>query len=319
MKKLILVLFCMYFVSACSPSDLPKYTSLQSLRVLALNVDAPEINFDGTTFTPNTINLMPWISDLYGAGRALSYNLEWCLDPGISFGAKPTCAGNPTRTLIAQAQAVALSATYLAPNYTGSLDPIAVNFATASASALALLGQSFLSATSAQQYNGISLILIYEVYPNSNLALKVSSFKRVIISSASKVTKNQNPSGLEIRQNGAEIGALPVVDSEMTAYLSSAEAENYNVKNSNGALLNKTESLDTTWFFTAPEDVKCANDKACTSDGSFKLSRTKFGEANLFFAPQTTLPITRGRILVAVTRDNRGGNVAKRYCFGTCP
>ena len=113
--------------------------------------------------------------------------------------------------------------------------------------------------------------------------------------------------------------SLPTTDTAMTAFLPANQEEPYSFMDESGNILSKTESLETTWFFTGPADIKCANDKACTSDGLFKLSRTNLNETNLFYAPQTATPTTRGRVLIAVARDNRGGNMVKRYCVGTCP
>ena len=307
------------FLSACSDNTLPKYTVIQGLRVLALVSDAPEINFDGASFTPSTVNIMPIVSDLYGSGRTLNYNLEWCLDLGIALGATPTCVGNPTRKILVTDQAVSTTATFLAPNYTGSLGANAVDFSAATAPSLAIINQKFSVSSSAIQYNGLALIVVYEIYPSGSPAQKISSFKRIIFSSAAKAAKNNNPSGLEIRKDGTEISALPSVESTMEAYLPAVQAESYSLMNSDGSLTSKTEALDTTWFLTGPADVDCSKKKECTTDGLFLMSRTLLGELNTFYVPQVDVPVTRGRVLMAIARDDRGGVVVKRYCTGVCP
>ena len=315
-KMLMLLLL---FLSACSSNSLPKYTVVQGLRVLALVSDAPEINFDGASFTPTTVNITPVVSDLYGSGRTLNYNLEWCLDLGIGLGATPTCVGNPTRKILATDQAVGTTATFLAPNYTGTLGSSAVDFSAATPTSLALISQKFSLVGSAAQYNGLALLVVYEIYPSGSPAQKISSFKRIVFSSGTKVTKNINPSGLEIRKDGSEISGLPSIESTMDAYLPANQAESYSWLNADGSTSIKTENLDTTWFLTGPSDIDCSKKKECSTDGLFLLSRTRLGELNTFYIPQVDVPATRGRVLIAVARDDRGGAMVKRYCTGVCP
>ncbi len=306
-------------LSACSNMKLPQYKVIQGLRVLALASDSPELLYDGTTFTPNSVNITPWVSDVFGAGRALKYNVEWCLDPGIALGVIPSCSGNPTRTVVASDQAVAASADFLAPNYTGSLADVTVDFSLASAAAQAIISARFLSAKNDEKYNGLSLLVIYEIYVSNEPSKKITSFKRIIISDASKPVKNSNPSGLEIRQSGVEITALPSINASLEAYLPSAQAESFSVMNPSGTLTAKVETLETTWFLTGPEDVECSNKKDCTTDGLFSLTRTRLGEFNSFSVPLQGTPAARGRVLISVARDGRGGMMGKRYCTGACP
>lgn len=319
MKKLIGLLACMTLFQGCSNDALPKYTVVQGLRVLALKADTPELNFDGATFTPATVDITPVVSDLYGAGRALKYSLEWCVDPGIAVGSTPTCVGNATRNIVAADQNVAATASFLAPNYFGSLTPVTVDFSAGSAATNVVLAQAFAAASATTLYNGANLLVTFELYPVADPSLKISSFKRIVFSSASKATKNSAPTGLEIRQNSVEITSLPSVESTLEAYLPAAQAESYFVMNSDGSLTAKTEVLETTWFLTGPEDLSCSKKKECTTDGLFSLSRTRLGEFNTFYVPQVATPTTRGRVLIGVARDDRGGITSTRYCTGTCP
>ena len=309
----------LFILAGCSNEKLPKFNVIQGLRVLALESDVPEINFDGATFTPSTINLTPVVSDVYGAGRVLKFNVEFCLDPGISLGAIPNCINNPTRTVVSSDQTVVATTSFLAPNYTGSLTASAVDFSTVTGTALAIIAQKFASATAAQLYNGINLLVVFEIYPDGETSSKITSFKRIVFSSVTKTTKNTNPTGLEIRQSGSEITSLPSVESTLEAYLPSAQAENYLLLNKDGSSISKTEVLETTWFLTGPEDVSCSKKKECTPDGLFSMSRTRLGEMNTFYIPQVSVPTTRGRVLMGVARDDRGGIVSKRYCTGICP
>jgi hypothetical protein len=308
-------------LSSCGNSKLPRYSIIQGLRVLALTLDQPEINYDGMSFTPSTVNLTPTISDLYSDGRALQYNLEWCVDPGIALGAIPTCGGNPSRVVVAQNQAVAATATFLAPNYSGMMSSIAISLGTAAPAAQAAISAAFARESSYQQFNGLGILIFFELFPSSEPSSKITTFKRLILSSTAKVSKNQNPSGLSIKDfiTNLEISSFPSIQTSLIADLPAAQAESYFEENSAGQLIGKTETLETEWFFTGPLDVECSKKKECSSDGYFKLARSKPNELNLFYPPTSTLPSARGRVLIAVTHDSRGGNTVKRYCDGICP
>ena len=308
------------FFTACSAEKLPKFTVVQGLRVLGLRSSVPEIGFDGATFTPNSVNITPVVSDIYGAGRTLKFHVEFCLDPGISLGATPNCENNPTRTVVgASEQTVVDSADFLAPNYMGSLTPVAVDFSTASGTALAIMTQKYAASTSTQLFNGLNLLVVFELYPSGEESSKVTSFKRIVFSGATKTVKNSNPSGLEIRKNGVEISSLPSVESELDAYLPTSQAESFSLMNLDGSVSTKTEVLETTWFLTGPADIECSKKKECTTDGLFSMSRTRLGEMNTFYIPEVSVPTSRGRVLIGIARDDRGGVITKRYCTGTCP
>ncbi len=307
--KLILRLLPIFLLISCSSDRLPQYSIIQGLRVLALTLSQPEINFDGTSFTPNTLTLTPWISDLYGAGRSLSMNVYGCLDPGIGNGAIPTCDGSASLFQVAQDQAVSNTATFLSPNYTGALTPITISLASLVAP----------SQSTIQAYNGSAILIFFELYLTGSPTQKITTFKRLIYSGNLKTTKNQNPSGLQILNAGTEISTLPTIGVDLNAYLPGSEAETYTSIDQNGNLITQTETLETAWFLTGPADVACSKKKDCTTDGTLALLRSVPGEPNHFTPPETALPTTRGRVLIGVAKDSRGGEVVKRYCDGICP
>lgn len=310
-------------LAGCANEKLPRYSLLQGLRVMALVSDQPEINYNGAVFSPTTVNITPVVSDVYGAGRALEANIYWCLDLGISAGVNPSCDSNPSKVTLATAQSVAATATFVAPNYTGSLTPFAVDFSAGGSTALAAVASAYQNKSTAQKYNGFSLLVFYEIYPASAPSEKVTAFKRIVLSDSSKATKNANPTGLEIRLNGTEItSSLPTTETELEAYLPSTSAESYSFFTEQSLLISQTENIETTWFFTAPADIECSRKEECNTDGIFFLSRSRPGELNRFTPPTAALPTTRGRVLVAVARDDRGGQMVKRYCVGSgglCP
>lgn len=308
--------------SACSNGTKPRYSIIQGLRVLALTLDQPEVNYSAGTFTPATVNLSPWISDLYGSGRALSMNVYICLDPGVGLGATPNCTSSAISTLSYQSilknQAVANSATFLSPNYTGALASIPISLASLGTTINAAVSSGSFSMSSAESYNGYSVLIFFELYATADPTTKITSFKRLVFSGGSKATKNQNPSGFQIQFGGTEITSLPTAVSDLLAYAPSTSAENYLSLDDTGNYTAKTESLLATWYLTGPSDVSCSKDANCTPDGTLALAFTNLGQANTFTPPKSGVS-SRGRVLIGVLKDDRGGNQVKRYCDGICP
>jgi hypothetical protein len=327
MKRYILSIFVVGLVAltGCSNEKLPRFTVVQGLRVLTLVASDPEVEFNSATqtFNPGTVTLTPWISDVYGAGRTLNYSVYWCLDPGVGRGATPTCESNATQTTVASGTVSAGAAdAFQSPNYVGAAADISVNLNAAGVTEKTLIAQAFNAKTAAERYNGVALLIFYELTPSSAASEKVTAFKRVLLTDSSKSVKNANPTGLEIRVNGVEITSLPTTKTDLAAYLPPNQAESYTLLTEQGVSIAQTESLDTTWFLTGPADVECSRKDTCTTDGLLFLSRSSNGEANRFTPPTVAVPTTRGRVLVAVGRDGRGGLVVKRYCDGAgalCP
>jgi hypothetical protein len=316
-------------LSACSNEKLPKYTVLQGLRVLTLVSDAPEVSFDGSAFLPASINITPVISDLYGAGRVLKYNLQVCLDLGIALGVAPNCENNPTKSEVVNSGTVTSTggSTFVSPNYSGTVNADAIGLsgggADIGASALAVVTAKFTAAAAYQQFNGQSLIVYYEVYPDGDESQKVKAFKRIVFSSAAKAVKNTNPTTLSIvDENGSAVSSLPSVETKLKTTVGAADAESYTVMDDENNTSTKTESIETTWFLTGPESLTDSKDKDLTTDGLFLFSRTFVGELNTFFAPTVDVPTARGRVFIGIARDDRGGSVITRFCTGAgalCP
>jgi hypothetical protein len=322
--KITLIIFCSLFMQGCSSDTMAKYNIVQGLRTLALIADHPEINFDGTSFTPSTVSITPVISDIYGSNRALSYNLYWCIDPGIGLGVTPSCTLSPSLVADPSLQNVTISApsgTFTSPNFTGALSPITLNFTSAfmGSSVFQYYTAKLTSLTPAQLFNGYSILVFFELYPTADPTQKITAFKRIVFSGNTKTPKNQNPNGLEIRLDGTEISGLPTTEKRLEAYVPSTEAESYLFMNADGSLSSITEKIETTWFLTGPSDIKCSNTKSCTPDGVLTLSRTIPGELNLFSPPQVSTPTSRGRVLMGIARDERGGAMLRRYVDGTGP
>ncbi len=317
--------------SGCAGEKMPKYSIVQGLRVLGMVLDYPEVNYDGSSFTTpvatSVVEVTPVISDLYGGTRTLRYNLYHCIDPGVGVGAIPTCSGNPSRVDVATAQAVLAGLDDFSSdnNRTGAISGVSINLdaGTLGATVMALYAAKFQSLTTAQKFNGFSILIFFELYPDAEESKKITTFKRLIVSGPAKVTKNANPITLTFLRDGAPLGtSLPTVKSSLDAFVPASDFQSYLFTDASGNTSSLTESIETAWFLTGPEDVKCSKEKECTPDGLFSLSRTIPGELNAFTPPEVAPPTDRGRILIGIAKDNRGGAKVTRLCDGSpanCP
>ena len=325
--KLVLIILGVTFFAGCAGEKMPKYSILQGLRVLGIVADFPEVNFDGTTFsTPaatSVVQITPVISDLYGGTRTLRYNLYHCMDPGVGVGAIPTCTGNPSRVDVQTSQAVvdAAGGFESAVNRTGAIPPVTIDLSAGGLgpSVAAVYAAKWSSLSGSQQFNGFSILIFFELYPDADESKKITTFKRLIVSGPAKTTKNSNPSTLTFLSEGANLSTtqtLPTLKSSVDAFVPALDFETYLFMDASGNTSSIQESIETAWFFTGPEDVKCSKDKECSTDGLFSLSRTVPGELNVFTPPAVALPTTRGRVLIGIAKDNRGGAKVTRICDG---
>ncbi len=253
--------------AGCSDDDLPKFSSLDRLRVLTLVANPPEAD-------PGTagIVLTPWVSDAKGGGRALTYAAEGCLDPGVSFGAAPTCEGQPTRAILAGGTVTGLAA----PHYTGAADAIAV---TLPADAIAFAGRG-----ANDRHNGVAYLVTYLVQAADGASHR--AFKRVLISAPAKTQKNQNPAFVDILADGASLASLPGGASRLSAQVGAGSAEHYAEQSAAGAAA-RIEDLTVSWF---------------VSGGDLLYDRTEADQATRW-APPGVGPA----LVVGVLRDDRGG------------
>jgi hypothetical protein len=318
---LLLLGFLIALLPACGPETLPKYSILQGLRVITLILDSPEVSLDPITgdFTPFSIQVTPVISDLYGGGRSLTYRLYHCLDPGVGLGAPPTCEGNPTRTEVSTGT-VTPGGTFASPNFTGDIAPFAFNLNSITPTAKAAYVARYNSLTPDRRFNGYAILVFFELHPTGEEDKKITTFKRLLFSDPAKAIKNSNPASLDFRSNGANLSSLPPVETLIEAFVPAGSIETYTAMRTDGSSETLSEKVETAWFLTGPEDIACSRKKECTSDGTLLLSRTLPGEWNRFFPPTAALPTGRGRILIGIAKDNRGGSVLKRICDGaSCP
>ncbi|MFN7263025.1 MAG: hypothetical protein ACK5RO_04570 [Pseudobdellovibrionaceae bacterium] len=270
------------FITACGEDNLPEYIQLGGLRVLALEVNAGGFS---EVAAGSTVTVVPFISAIDFAGT-ISYSAQACLDPGLGFGAEPSCVGVPGAVTLASGAALALPG--VANDWTGAADSFNVNIPSS--------GVIFAGKSAQDQYNGVSYLVTYELQDSSGRQVK--SFRRIIVST--KSPKNQNPSSVTVLANGSAFISYPLSTSvDLSISISGVGAENFSEQLSDGSFRSRTEEITTTWFI---------------SDGEMKFFRTLGGDVNQFTGP-ASLPTGRKAYVIAVTRDGRGGVVVTQQAF----
>jgi hypothetical protein len=275
------------FLAGCSDTNLPKYSQLSGLRILALKAQPAEVN------PGETVTITPVVSDVTEATQ-LSYSAFTCMDSGIALGAEPTCNGNPTKVTLTSGSISTLTAIKA---FTGLADSITVTVPDSQT----ILAQR----SSAQKYNGVSYIFEY-ILQNSN-GEQVKSIKRLLVSDVSKTSKNTNPDISDLLVNGGTIGgtieSLPLAtEVETSLTYNGSPVESFQKMESNGQLRDEVEELVTTWFVT---------------DGKMSYQRTIGLDNNKYEGPQVS-PVGRPAYLIGITRDGRGGASTIIKCFGSC-
>jgi hypothetical protein len=278
--------------SGCTNNNLPDYTTLGGLRVLTLVADQPEANPGAT------VNLTPVLSDLGGGGRALTFSVQACIDPGVGVGATAACASPDASNT--QTGAVTPPAGS-SQTYTGPVASFAITLPATDA--------VFTGRSAADQFNGVAYLVFYAISAPDGTS--VNSLKRIVISSPTKTEKNQNPTLAGVTLAGANAAisiagagsadtqAFPSGVAALAASLPATSAETYSVQQADGSTQTQTETLVNTWFI---------------SDGAADYYRTE-GATSDNWTPPTPLPSGRGGVILVVTRDGRGGETFGKMEF----
>lgn len=279
-------LFLAIGLYGCTDSKLPKYVELNELRVLTLIADKPEVS------PGENLSVMPIISDINEA-TSLSYQAFGCLDPGISLGAEPTCAGHPTELLLSSGTITTTSNSDMAQNFTGAAP--AINLVIPPDTII------FNQRSETEKYNGVAYLLEYKL--SNTRGQNVNTVKRILVSNKPSNERNVNPIIDQLQSNGAPLGNndFPLNGKfSINIRFNPSSFQNYSLKKDDGSSEAKSEDLTTTWFIT---------------DGSLEYFRSTNEEGNEYTAPET-VAVTRKSFLISVSRDSRGGITYKRVCGG---
>jgi len=279
MKFLMLTLAALttsLFAAGCANENFPKYQKLDSFRVIGIQADKPEVLI---STLPATVTLTPILSDSGSGGRTVTISGSACPDPGINFGAEPTCDQSPLKVDLSIASvtpsAVALnSQTFGTPSLTGSTPSFTITVPTGLTT-----GRS-----STDLFNGIGYLVSLRFQAGDKV---VRAYKRIAISN--KSTANTNPSITSVLGNGTALTVLPTADVSISVQTSAPA--NYEAMSSEGTITTRPESLRVTYFNT---------------DGVLKFARLSPAETN-FWTPPVVAPTGRPATLVVVVYDGLGG------------
>jgi hypothetical protein len=249
--------------------------------VFAILADHPEVN------PGETVTLTPYLSDLKGQGRAIVFSSEACVDPGVGYGAEPTCAGQPTRAVLAfGADVTGLSA----PDYTGAVtSTIAVPVPDASV--------LFAGASDRDRFNGVNYLVTVDFGLPDGSTLR--AFRRIVVST--RPTKNTNPAygPVPIADGGGLVPIFPTTDVALSAGVTPGSIETFSEIQLDGTTVERTETIETTWYI---------------SEGDLSLKITNNSNPTVF-TPPATRPSDHNLVIVIITRDKREGVTASRLAL----
>jgi hypothetical protein len=271
-----LLLFALV-INGCSGDDLPVYTELNKLRVVAIQLSQSEVNPGATG-----VVVTPLISDTNGGGRTITYTATGCIDPGISYGAEPTCDQAQDALQLSAGTITSLNA---ANNYTEFGNTFSVN-----APAEAII---FATRPTQDKYNGVAYLIDYKISSGNE---EVRVIKRLIVTN--RTSLNQNPSIDNVYTQDAPVSAYPESETDYIVKFNSEPKEEFVLQNSSGVLTNLTEEITVTWFF---------------SRGEFKFYRTGHLESNRYIP--VAVSASDKTTWVVVVSDGRGGSAAKIIQF----
>jgi hypothetical protein len=257
-------------MASCTDSELPEYSKVEGLRVLALVPSVPE------AAPGDSLTITPLVSDINGNGRVLKYNADVCIDPGVAYGATPQCENTTfSQNLVSNQGITGLSG----PEYTGNVTTVSVTIPVDTI--------IFAARSEAEKFNGIPYIFSYEIFSETGDSVK--AFKRILVTN--RTSLNKNPIIKEIRGDSGVLSRFPSNGTSLIPTLGSGSFQSYNVRDEDGNIENRSEVMTTTWF---------------VSEGRVKKYRTQDAEENRYEAPGDKKS-DKKLVLIAVTRDGRGG------------
>ena len=240
MKPVIRFLFSivLFLLFSCSESELASPDQLDRLRVLAIQVNTPEVNDSGTNVT-----VTPYLSDTKGEGRQIQVEVIGCSEPKISSGALPNCDEQEDRTEITQYTydpSTASGTDVLAsPDYTGSVTSFSFT-----------MPSNFLeSKTSLEQVNGAYYMLEINLSTSSE---SLSTIKRVLVSPRTVLNSNPTINGLSFANEEFTATSYPE-EGAFAVTMSDDSAQTYSTTTSDGETLNLTESIAISYYSSRGE------------------------------------------------------------------
>ena len=234
MKYFFLLLFCL----SCGDDGFRKVEKLEGFRILAVEVDNPEVG-PGVT-----VNVKAFVTDVNGTQEPTVSTYHTCVDPGIGRGADVECDSTPVDYLITLSTL---------PNRTdfGPSIPITIPLTI-------LDGRSVF-----EKFNGVSYLVIFRFVVNG---VEHRSVKRIQVTDRSLIDPdpglvNVNPTPGGILVNGSPFS--PPQDGD-ELLVNASGAQSYKVMNIDGRIETRQENFEIAWYTSSGEFDK---PKASVSEG----------------------------------------------------
>lgn len=268
MKALSLSL-CL-FLGSCADPDFPRVEVLDTFRVLGLATTTPEVTGAAS------VDVFPFVTDPNGNGRTVSGTYEYCVDPGVSFGAPPSCRDVPGAVTGSYSINFTADSDFAANGYTG----LATTPVTVMVPANLLSGRS-----SREQFNGVAMIVVLRFEVDGR---EVSAFRRIAVTN--RGSTNVNPAApVSILLNGTPIGAQKPSKNDELSIDPLNDEEVFQVQTVDGTIETRTESYEVAYFI---------------SRGELDRSKASVGESVKFLEPAASASSFTAVVMV---RDERGG------------
>jgi hypothetical protein len=261
-----LILLTTLFLLSCGDDNLSKVERLSGFRVLAIEASNSEVS-PGDALPSLSLHLVDNVA------RNIPTDVAICLDPGISFGAEPSCEGVPGT------QTSSLTINTGGFTVTGG----EVNYGIIPFSAPINVPGTILDGRSLQEaINGVAVI----VHFTFNLGdKKVEAFKRIV--ATSRTQKNLNPQFAgPILKNGTTFTTNLRKNDELSIGVNAPETYTYVAVD--GEVINRTETLSLAWYTTSGE----FNRPKARPDQSVKYLKNG---------------VTGSELIIVIVRDERGG------------
>lgn len=263
-KILLLLIFCL----SCGDNNFPKVEVIDNFRILGIISNNSEVAPGGSA------NVRPFVTDPLGAGRTVNGNYEICLDPGVSFGATPTCEGVTGAVFGSYSINFTADSDFAANGYTGlAATPVVVNVP-----ATILNGRE-----SRQQFNGVAMLVVFRFSVDGR---DVSAFRRIV--ATNRGTLNANPASPTVLLNGGTFAVKPTKGDKLSLQPLNDE-ESYDYLTVDGSTETRTESYEVAWFLSRGE----LNKSKVSINETTKLTKSS--------STDTTF------VSVVMVRDERGG------------
>ena len=267
MKYLMLLASLLF--GGCADEGFPRVEVIRNFRILGIVTTDPEVSGAAA------VNVFPYVSDPNGGGRRVDGTYEYCIDPGVSFGATPSCRDVPGAVSAAYSINFTLDSDFAIRGYTGqAATPVMVNVP-----ATILTGRR-----SREQFNGVAMIVVFRFTVDGR---EVSAFRRIV--ATNRGAENVNPATPTALLNGAAFGVTKPTKGDELAVAPLNDEEDYQVQTVDGSIETRSESYEVSFYVTR---------------GELDKAKVSINESSEF---KESASSSQSFTTVVMVRDERGG------------